>query len=110
MGVHMSRILRCARSLALVILGGSSAACGSRATTSSVEAAPPIAECEAYAAAFETCVMNLGGADVTHAAAAKRTADMRAGLAAEATKDDAARAALRASCTAGIRELKASCH
>jgi hypothetical protein len=85
---------------AVVVLG-----CGSRAKGDRSEAKEPIAECDAFLAAYDHCLGSLGPDRIAKA----RVEQTRAGLVAQASHGDAARAALRKQCTDNLSQLKATC-
>ena len=63
----------------------------------------PIDECDAFLASYEHCLASLGPADVARA----RVAQTRASFV--ATRDKAARAALRQKCISNLAQLKTTC-
>ncbi len=80
--------------------------CGSHAKGDSAEAAnEPIAECEAFAAAYEHCLGTLGPDRIAKA----RAEQTRAGLLTQARQGEAARAVLRTQCSANLAQINATC-
>ena len=79
-------------------------ACDSNEHSSSSE---PLAECEAYVAAYEHCMIGMG--DRAGAIVKQRAADTRAAFNLAAKKDEASREATRVQCEAATQRLTASC-
>jgi hypothetical protein len=86
--------------VALVVVG-----CGSHAKGDRSEPEEPITECEAFLAAYDHCLGSLGPDRIAKA----RVEQTRAGLVAQASRGDAARAELRKKCTDNLSQLKATC-
>ena len=98
------------RTLVLVglLLGALLLGCGSRAKRSDgdVDANQPIAECDAFVAAYAHCLSTLGPEGIAQV----RAEQTRAGLLAQTEHADAAaRTALRKQYAANLSQLKATC-
>ncbi len=89
------------------VLAGSAIACGGHTggTGAAAENDETPAECEAFAAAYEHCLGTLGPEQIAKA----RVEQTRASFVAQASRGEAARAALRAQCSANLAQIKSTC-
>ena len=91
-------------SLVAGLLAAPLVACGSHATGSQ-DATGPIEKCDAFLTAYGHCLDSLGPAQI----AKERLEQTRAGLAAQAGRGAAARAALRKQCVDNLTQITTTC-